>query len=334
MKNQIKNELHIKNFYYICAMKKTSITTTNPFFILMGCMIILFSCSKPHVDPPVNKVPVADAGQSMAATLPANTATLTGTGTDADGTVVAYLWSQVSGPAPTDIVNPGSASTEVKNFIQGTYVFQLMVTDDKGATGTDTTSVTINPSAIQTLTLQPDSNAYEYQVTNLNGQNLTHISPEISIDAWTTSSQPWILRDIFKFDLSSIPAGSAIISANLYLYSNPEPSTGNLSDANYGTSNSLLLQQVTATWSPATLSWFNQPAASAATQIIIPVTTQSVLDLNLDVTGMVGSMVSNNANYGFLLKLQDEVIYNSRIFISSYNTTYPDKHPKLVVVYQ
>jgi hypothetical protein len=314
-------------------MKKTPCTRINPFFIFMGCMVILWSCEK-HVDPPVNKVPVADAGSSLTIQLPTNSVTLTGTGTDADGNVVAYLWSQISGPAPTGIVNPGSASTEVTNFIEGTYVFQLMVTDDDGATGTDTTSLVVTASPVQTLTLQPGNNPYEYQVENLNGQDFTQVSPEISIDQWTTSGQPWTLREIIKFDLSSISAGSTIISANLYLYSHPHPSTGNLVDANFGTSNSLFLQQVTANWSPSTLNWFNQPSTSIATQIIIPSTTQSLLDLNLDVTDMVSSMVSDNVNYGFLLKLQNEVIYNSRIFISSSNTAYPEKHPKLVVVYQ
>ncbi len=46
------------------------------------------------------------------------------------------------------------------------------------------------------------------------------------------------------------------------------------------------------------------------------------------------SLVSGNANFGFALKLQNEVIYNCRIFVSSYNTTYPAKHPKLVVIYK
>ena len=273
---RLKPVIYLKNLY-ICAMKTTLFTRTNPFsFIYMGCMIILFSCQKPDVDPPVNKVPVADAGLSQTITLPTNSVTLTGTGTDTDGKIVAYVWSQVSGPATTNVVNPGSPSTEVQNFSKGTYVFQLLVTDDKGATGTDTASVVVNPSPVQppqTLTLQPNNNPYEYQVENLNGQDATGVGPEISIDAWTTSGQPWTLRDIFKFDLSAIPAGSTITSANLYLYSNPQPSTGNLVDANFGSNNSLFLQQVTANWSPSTLTWFNQPATSAATQIVIPTTT-------------------------------------------------------------
>jgi hypothetical protein len=137
-----------------------------------------------------------------------------------------------------------------------------------------------------------------------------------------------------KFDLNNIPANANIISANLYLYSNPTPLTGNLVDANFGTNNTMLVQQIVTNWSPLTTNWFNQPVASATNQVVVPTTTQSTLDLNLDVTSMVASMVNGNANYGFFLRLQNEAIYNSRIFVSSYNTTYPAKRPKLVVVYQ
>ncbi len=281
-----------------------------------------------------NIPPVANAGISATITLPTNSATLTGTGTDIDGQIVSYLWSQVSGPSSTNIVTTASASTNIKNFIEGTYVFQLMVTDNKGATDVDTATVIVNPSIPQTITLQPSNNPFEYQVENLNGQNQTHTGPEISIDTWTTSGQPWTLRNILKFDLSTIPSNATIISANLYLYSNPQPSTGNLVDANFGTNNSLFLQQVTSNWSPSTLGWFNQPSTSSTNQLSIPTTTQSLLDLNLDVSTMISSMVSNNANYGFLLRLQNEVLYNSRIFVSSYNISYPQKHPKLVIVYK
>jgi hypothetical protein len=105
-------------------------------------------------------------------------------------------------------------------------------------------------------------------------------------------------------------------------------------DANYGANNTLLVQRITANWLPSTIPWANQPASTATNQVIAASTTQSQLDLNLDVKNMVSSMVSGNANYGFMLKLQNEVAYTSRIFVSSYNTTHATKHPKLVVVYQ
>lgn len=297
--------------------------------------MVAVGCQKKDVDPPENKIPVADAGPSSSITLPANIFNLSGSGTDLDGKIVAYLWSQVSGPFSATIPNPGSPATEVDNLIKGTYVFQLMVTDDKGAIGVDTTTLVVNPPAIQTLTLQPANNPTEAQVEILNGQDHSYTGgPEISIDAWTTSAQPWTLRNVFKFDLSSIPATSTIISANLYLYSTSTPLTGNLINANYGTNNSMYLQQVTNAWSPSTITWFNQPSVSTTNEINIATTNQSILDLNVDVTGMVTAMINNNANYGFLLRLQNETIYNSRIFVSSYNTTYADKHPRLVVVYK
>lgn len=304
-------------------------------FIILGFTTILFGCQKEDIIPPENKVPVADAGPSATITLPTNSVTLNGSGKDDDGNVVAYLWSQTSGPSSTSIENPGAASTLVKNFSAGTYVFQLMVTDDKGAVGVDTVSIVVNAPVIQTLTLQPNNNQYEYAITKIGDQNATGPGgPEITIAAWTKNSDDYTLRNVFKFDLSTIPANATIISADLYLYSNPTPLTGNFVDANSGSANSLVLQQVASDWSGSTISWSNQPLTSVTNQIIIPSTTQSVLDLDINVKEIIKSMVSGNKNFGFFLRLQNEVIYNSRIFISSYNTKYPDKHPKLVVVYQ
>lgn len=304
-------------------------------FALTAFSMLAISCQKDD-DIPQNKVPTADAGPSKAITLPTNNVTLTGTGSDADGKIVAYLWSQVSGPAATTIVNPGSASTLIKGFVQGTYLFQLMVTDDKGATGVDTTTVIVSPAQQQTLTLQPSNNPNEFEYLNHNGVDKSGSgAPDIPVEAWTNGGTPWTVREAIKFDLSTIPANSTIISANLYLYSYPTPTlNGNFVDANFGTNNTMLVQQIVTNWSPSTTNWFNQPVTSTTNQIVVPSTTQSNLDLNLDVTNMVSSMVGNNANYGFFFRMQNEVIYNCRIFVSSYNTTYPTKRPKLVVVYQ
>jgi hypothetical protein len=283
-----------------------------------------------------NKVPIANAGPSKTITLP-DSAVVTGTGTDADGKVVAYLWSQVSGPASSTIVNPGSPSTSFQFSVAGSYIFQLLVVDDKGATGVDTMTVLVKPAVgPQTLTLQPAKNPNEYNLILENGVNLS--SPpvkDLPVAAWTRNNLSFTVRCLLKFDLSSIPSNATIVSANLYLYSYPSPTeNGNLTDANFGTNNSMFVQQVTANWSPGTTTWFNQPATTTTNQISLATTSQSVLDLNLDVTAMVSSMVSGNANYGFLMKLQNESVYNSRIFVSSNNTIHTTKFPKLVVVYK
>ena len=88
--------------------------------------------------------PVANAGQAQTITLPTNTVTLSGSGTDADGTVVSYNWTEISGPATFTIVNGSSASTSVTGLVAGIYQFQLLVTDNSGATGTDIVQVTVN----------------------------------------------------------------------------------------------------------------------------------------------------------------------------------------------
>jgi hypothetical protein len=304
-------------------------------FSLFTSLIIFISCKKDN-DLQQNLVPIANAGSSQTITLPVDSVTLSGSGSDSDGHVVAYLWSQVSGPTAAVLVNPGSPSCKAQSLKQGTYTFQLMVTDNKGATGVNSTTVIVNPPPIQTLTLQPSNNPNEIVIANDNGTDISHgSSPDMPIEAWTSSSNPFTVRGIIKFDISSIPSSATIISANLYLYSYPSPTlNGDFTDANFGTSNTLLVQQVTSNWSPATTNWFNQPSATTTNQVVVPNTTQSTQDLNLDVKPMVQSMVSNNTNYGFFLKLLTEVTYNSRIFVASYNSTYTTKYPKLVVVYQ
>jgi hypothetical protein len=296
--------------------------------LALSLLMLAIGCKKDD-DFIENKVPVADAGPSKSITLP-DSVVLSGTGTDADGKVVAYLWSQVSGPTTSAIVNPGATSTAIKFSAAGSYLFQLMVTDDKGATGVDTVSVTVI-AGIQTLTLQPANNPNEINLALENGQNATYLAnADIPVEAWTRNGYSFTVRSLLKFDLSTIPSNATITSANLYLYSYPNPPlNGNLTDANFGTNNSMWVQQVTANWSPTSVTWATQPSVTTTNS-----TSQSTLDLDLDVTNMVKSMVSGNANFGFLIKLQNETTYNSRIFVASHNSTYATKYPKLVVVYK
>ena len=211
-----------------------------------------------------------------------------------------------------------------------------MVTDDDGATGVDTLTVRVNPAPEVTLTLQPANNPYDIELALANGVSQTGTSYlDIPIEAWTNGGNPVYIRSLMKFNWGAIPQSATIVSANLYLYSYPPPTPeGNFNDPNFGPDNSMVLQRVTTDWSPATLTWFNQPPGASASQVLIPHTSSSILDLNIDVTSLVSTMVANNANYGFLIKLQNEVIYNSRIFASSYYTANAAKRPKLVIVYR
>jgi hypothetical protein len=98
---------------------------------------------------PANTPPVANAGSNQTVTLPTTTASLTGSGTDADGnsTITGYAWTQTAGPNTSTITSQTSASTTVTGLIQGTYTFQLTVTDNQSATGTATVNVVVNAAA-------------------------------------------------------------------------------------------------------------------------------------------------------------------------------------------
>jgi parallel beta-helix repeat protein len=104
-----------------------------------------------------NQAPVSKAGADFSITLPVNTATLTGTGTDTDGIIAGYVWKKIVGPATGNIATPNAASTSLNSLVQGIYQFELTVTDDKSATGKDTLQVAVN--AANTPNQIPVSNA-------------------------------------------------------------------------------------------------------------------------------------------------------------------------------
>ncbi len=315
-----------------------NITASKRLLFFAMTVAIITGCQKETgliLNPASNlQPPVVNAGTSQIIQLPASTFTLNGSATSTNGSIRAYLWSLVTGPNVPVITSPGSRITTITGFISGTYIFQLMAIDSAGLTGVDTTSILINPSAIQTLTLQPANNIDDVHFglwgsTPISDPN----SPEFSAAAWTNGGILFTLRGAFKFNLSSIPATATILTAKLTLYSNPTPINGDLINANSGPNNSMYISRITGGWTAATINWFTQPPVSTSDQISIAHTTLNFLDLtDVDVKNMVASMVSGN-NYGFMIRLQNESIYNIRDFCSSRYSN-ASKHPKLVITYQ
>lgn len=111
---------------------------------------------------PGNQAPMADAGDDITVQLPAAGITLDGSASkDSDGTIVSYKWVKISGPTQFTLSTPTSATTVLSNMVTGTYVFRLTVTDDKGATGSDTVTVTVLDMKAPTtgvLTVVPSPN--------------------------------------------------------------------------------------------------------------------------------------------------------------------------------
>ncbi len=319
-------------FFYFAILTAKINPLRNLSLVCATFVVSVFgSCTKE--DSPKNKVPVADAGPDREIQLP-DTAFLKGHGTDADGVIVGYLWSQVSGPAASTLQNPGDSGTVADFSAPGTYLFQLMVVDNDGATGLDTLSILVKSDPTDTLTLQPAKNPNSIMIWgNLNGLDLSwNQSPETGAAAWTYNGEPMFERSAFKFDLSSIPSTATIISAYLSLYSETVPLNGNLQDANFG-QDAMYIKEITSDWDATTTNFAHQPSTTTTGQVSIAATTESRLDITADVKDMVSDMVTSQHNYGFMIQLQNEIYYSSRLFYSSYGTD-STKSPKLVVSYK
>ena len=128
-----------------------------------------------------NQSPTANAGTDITIVLPTSSSTLTGSGSDADGTISSYAWTQSSGPLTATISNPTGSTTNISNLIAaGTYVFQLTVTDDKGSSGSDQVSVivsnspvnqnpTVSAGADKTITLPINSAVFNGTASDFDG---------------------------------------------------------------------------------------------------------------------------------------------------------------------
>lgn len=98
-----------------------------------------------------NIAPIAKAGADK--TISTTSTSLQGSGTDADGSVAYYKWYKVSGP-PSSWYNVSKPTLTIYDLKSGTYVFKLVVTDNKGATGADYVTITVNAG---TASIQNDN---------------------------------------------------------------------------------------------------------------------------------------------------------------------------------
>lgn len=160
------------------------------------------------------------------------------------------------------------------------------------------------------------------------------LSTELAAATWTYNSAAYGIRGLIKFDLTAIPQNATIVSAKFSIFSHPKPLNGDHVNSNSGSDNAFLIQRVTSAWIPSQVNWSKQPATTTTGQVELPSTTKPFLDIpDIDVTSLIGEIVSSNQNYGFMLRMKNEVMYTSRIFCSS-KFTDASKHPKLVVIYK
>ncbi|RMH48222.1 MAG: hypothetical protein D6694_00755, partial [Gammaproteobacteria bacterium] len=142
---------------------------------------------------PANQPPTADAGPDMTVNEK-ETVTLSGAGTDSDGTVTAYAWSQIDGPTVT-LSSPNSASTTfvAPDVAQGTLTltFRLTVTDDDGATASDDVVVTVNTTNQMPIAdAGADFSVDEQVLTQLDGRQSRDPDGTIATWSWAQTAGP------------------------------------------------------------------------------------------------------------------------------------------------
>ncbi len=147
---------------------------------------------------PVNKRPVANAGNPLSILTSLGIVTLSGAGsTDADGKIVRYIWRKISGPSYGTIsatVSLDGRTTITGLNWPGTYQYELKVVDDRADWSLDTVTVTVGSggSANQPPVSKAGSDATITLPTSsvtLNGSG-TDADGSISKYAWTKVSGP------------------------------------------------------------------------------------------------------------------------------------------------
>jgi hypothetical protein len=146
----------------------------------------------------VNQPPTADAGGPYGVDEGA-TLELAGTGTDPDGTV-SYAWTVTSGPGSFDPADDDTATPTYEappNVASDTSVtVELTVTDDQGATATDSATLTVrDANSPPTATAQSLAQVGEGFSVTLDGSDSTDSEGPIADFSWSIVSGPGSVSD-------------------------------------------------------------------------------------------------------------------------------------------
>ena len=149
--------------------------------------------------------------------------------------------------------------------------------------------MTIGFASADTTTLYPTDDSY---VNEAGGDNNYGLSHSLRVESDNSNTQ----RTFLKFDLSSIPTGSTINSATLYLYQ--YKAAGDSIRA-------YEIRKISNTWSESTITWNNQPGYFGVTSTTNVNTNDGWKTWN--VKSDVQSFVSGSPNNGWVIKDGTEV---------------------------
>lgn len=151
------------------------------------------------------------------------------------------------------------------------------------------------------------------------------------------------IRSLLKFDLSSVPTGTTILSSSLDLY---------FSSTNSSSPINLSLYEVNRDWNENEASWnyakispstawttkggdFNSTKLASVSGLTAPITLANDLTKWEVSPSLIQKWKENTtSNYGFILKSDTESTNIYKKFISSENAVDEKYHPKLVITYK
>jgi len=119
-----------------------------------------------------------NAGTDVSLVLPQNSTSFTAVA-NSTGNITGYNWVKLIGPNVYSLSDENTSTLTVSNLIEGTYSFEVTVTDDEANVETDTVFVTISSRILidfgRTITPSPDANNRYWNnvLTANNGVKLT-----------------------------------------------------------------------------------------------------------------------------------------------------------------
>ena len=133
-----------------------------------------------------NFPPIASAGDAQVVSE-TSVVTLQGSGTDFDGSIVSYQWQQIASNTDVELIDSQSSSTsftvpEVDSNV--TLEFQLTVTDDDGASGTDTVIITVENNEPPVAEAGVDQTVVEGNSVTLDGSSSSDSDGSIVSYSW------------------------------------------------------------------------------------------------------------------------------------------------------
>ncbi|HEV2355046.1 MAG TPA: hypothetical protein VGR89_12435, partial [Puia sp.] len=146
---------------------------------------------------PPSPPPLAHAGPDQTITLPLDSVFLDGSSSTGVNPIVGWQWTVISGPSGT-FETPTASKSVLTNLSVGTYVVQLMVTDDSSRIGLDTVIVSVKPVPPPP---PPTANAGPNQSVTLPANSVT-------LNASASSGKDSIVS--YQWTVISGPAGDSL----------------------------------------------------------------------------------------------------------------------------